>query len=230
MTLDRLSVLSARRAYEFRVDDIRLSMLSTSDLNEALRAAFKFESVTVGAPPALFGEVQNTFPPGLMCQLGEIRTSIGPIPIRALMFDSIRMVIDIAGPSSAIEAVMRAVVDVLSGHSAPDGQPVVGEPISTADQSDLTFHADFPLSMGVAPRVLGAIETRAPGTTLVSTMTVRPNRGNVFPSSPETAFILEPRAGSNLSDHHWFSSAPLDSDSHAAYLADVTEALVAGPA
>jgi hypothetical protein len=226
MTVDRVSVLSSRRAYEFRVDDIRLSMLSTGDVSKALQTAFSFESVTVGAPPALFGEVQNTFPPGLMCQLGEVRTSTGPVPIRALMFDSIRMVIDIAGPSSGIETVRQAVMEVLSRHSAPDGQRVLGEPIKTLDQSDLTFHADIPVSAGVAPDVLRAIEKRAPGMTLVSTMTIRPNRGDVFPSSPESSFILEPRAGSNLSDHYWFSSAPLDSTSHAAYLEDLQGALV----
>jgi hypothetical protein len=206
-------------------------MLSTSAVSGALQSAFRFQVVTIGAPPPIFGDVLATSPPGLICQIGEIELASGVVvPIRALMFDARRAIIDIAGPSEAIDAVWQQLQVVLSTHVAPDGQPILGQPTATADQSEIAFDAELPRQLGIDRRILNVIEARMPeGRTLVPSLVLRANAGDLFPSSPVAAFLFEPRGGSPLSSNHWFSSAPLQTEAHSDYLEDFIAVLASSP-
>jgi hypothetical protein len=226
MTLKRVTILSARRAFEFPVDGIRLSMLCTDALIAELRAAFHFQGVAVVSPPNVFGEVPPTTPPGLVCQIGDVKLPDGAIvPIRALWFDASRMVIDIAGPSDHIDFVRDRIYEVASRYSAPDGQPVLAKPFAASDQSDITFKAELPLELGLNSRVVSTIG-KYRQERLVSSMLVRVNPGDLFLASPPATFIIEPRSGTRLDDHLWFSTAPLETARHSAYLDELMPVLI----
>jgi len=100
----------------------------------------------MGSPMATFGEVPATYPPGFVFDMGVwISEDKQIIPIRFLHFEQRRIVIDVAGPSSAITAMYEQLRHFLSGLQAPDGSPIVGEPERVLDHT--TISAQFPFAI-----------------------------------------------------------------------------------
>lgn len=225
MTVIHPAVLSARRAYVYPVDGIRLSVLCTTVIQDELRRAFSFQAATVAPPPQIFGELPPTSPPGLVLEVGELKGGHDVVPIRAMMFNARQVIVDVAAPSNSIERVKQKLDRVIARFKAPDGQPVLSAASGSLDQSDMVFEADFPLSIGLSPDVWQALTSIVPSDqTPVGGLLLRGVHGNSF-SDIRMAYSLEPRADTNLSDHRWFSSTPLDTQEHTTYLNRLVAAL-----
>src|SRR3989442_6752141 len=144
--LEHVKLLSSRRAYEFRPDDLRLSTLSIKPVQEQIQRLFQFQTAAMGSPMPTFGEVPTTYPPGFVFNMGMwISEDKQIIPIRLLHFEQRRIVIDVAGPSSAITAIYEHLRRFLAELRAPDGSPIVGEPERVLDHTVIS--AQFPFSM-----------------------------------------------------------------------------------
>jgi hypothetical protein len=158
------------------------------------------------------------------------------IPIRFLHFEQRRIVIDVAGPSSAITAVFEQLRHFLSELQASDGSPIVGEPERVLDQTVYTAQFPFPMEVLFAPP-LRSLFARASGanasgeeSAVISTLVIQkhPARQAVAKvTSPEesNAFTFVPRAGTSPDERIYLSSAPLDSEAHLNYLNELEAAL-----
>jgi hypothetical protein len=226
-----IKILSARRAYEFRPDDLRLTMLTMPELVNRVQQEFSFNSAEVRTPIPTFGEVPATMPPGLvfnygMVQMDKART----VPIRLLHFEPRRVVIDLAGPSAAVGQVYNNLRALFSESRAPDGAAIMGEPTHTRDYSELSLVLPFPSKFLLASRLgewLESSESRPQDGDLVLVVDLQVS---LQPASAEyegralldhRPYYLAVRAGSRPSDRHYFSSGPMDTDTHIAWVARI---------
>ncbi len=104
-------------------------MLSVAEVHQQIWQYFSFQVVQIASPVQTFGPFPNTIPPGVVLDYGTTQTpEKSPTPIRFLYFEPGRIVIDVAGPSSAIDWTFRQLQRVLSEILSPDRSPVIGEP------------------------------------------------------------------------------------------------------
>src|SRR5258707_6483877 len=124
--LEQVKLLTSRRAYEFRPDDLRISMLSTKPVQEQIQQLFQFQTAMMGTPIATFGDVPVTYPPGFVFDMGVwISQDKQIIPIRFLHFEQSRIVIDVAGPSFPLPPLLLELWHFLSELSTPHLSPIV---------------------------------------------------------------------------------------------------------
>jgi len=231
-------ILSARRSYLFRPDQLRLTVLTLAEPRERIRSTFGFQSARIEAPQPTFGPVPETQPPGLVFEYGEIRDGTNRIvPIRFLTVDSQRLVIDAAGPSAAIDEFYRRLTALVRKDVAPDGSPAIAEPIQRQDISQVVATLDIDLASLVQPEIATALrlaikpieQPRKYQLALSITSQLVPD-GEEFVGDSEPALIahIAPRAGYPLSDKSFFSAAPLTTDDHKEYLARL-ELVLASP-
>ncbi|MGH2558276.1 MAG: hypothetical protein ACRDJH_04360 [Thermomicrobiales bacterium] len=231
-----VTVISARRSYEFRADEIRLTLLSNRGVLRHIQEQFSFEVAAVNTPMETFGPVQPSIPPGLIFDYG-----ITPFPegqaaaIRFLHIEQRRIVIDVAAPSSVIDPTFHLLKGLLVDVLAFDGAPAIGQPTHTMDFSEITARFPFPGEALLPPklrspyrRVFG-IGNAQEETHIVPTLQVR-----VLPRNEEFAgsaardirsSFLELRAGTVPADQIFYSGAPLDSDSHIDILTEIERSL-----
>jgi hypothetical protein len=235
--LEQVKLLASRRAYEFRPDDLRLSTLSIKPMQEQIQRLFQFQTAVMGSPMATFGEVPATYPPGFVFNMGMwISEDKQIIPIRLLHFEQRRIVIDVAGSSSAITAIYENLRHFLSELQAPDGSPIVNEPERVLDYSVIS--AQFPFSMeAIFAPPLRKLFTKVISTNdsseesaLLSTIVIQkhPARQEIARlANPEDshAFTFGPRVGTRSEEHIYLSGAPLDSEAHLSYLIELEAAL-----
>jgi hypothetical protein len=235
--LEQVKLLASRRAYEFRSDDLRLSTLSIKPMQEQIQRLFQFQTAVMGSPMATFGEVPATYPPGFVFNMGMwISEEKQIIPIRLLHFEQRRIVIDVAGPSSAIAAIYENLRHFLSELQAPDGSPIVNEPERVLDYSVIS--AQFPFSMeAIFAPPLRKLFTKVISTNdsseesaLLSTIVIQkhPARQEIARlANPEDshAFTFGPRVGTRPEEHIYLSGAPLDSEAHLSYLIELEAVL-----
>lgn len=232
----QITILSSRRAYEFGPDKLRLTVLSAQAVRQQILQTFQFQAAQVGTPPETFGPVPLTTPPGLVFGMGTWVSPNGQvIPIRLLIFEPRRVVIETAGPSSSIDAVYDALRQLLDQLSAPDGSPVIDRPEQTADYSEITAHLSFDPDVGLVPglnslfaKVLGADTAERPLISVPVYTAQSQAAGDEFPGAKNVSkgfvqFTL--RAGTRPEERIYFSAAPLSSEAHVQYLADL-EALL----
>ena len=228
--LEQVKILTSRRAYEFRIDAIRLSTLSIQPIQQQIQKLFSFQSSIVGPPMPTFGEVPATYPPGVVFNLGVwIYQEERILPIRFLHFEQNRIVIDVAGPTSAIDGIADRLFHFLSGLQAADGSPIVGEPERVLDYSEITAHFPYPLDAIFSKpirRLLSKTMSIGAGDksmTMIPTVAIQPFPiDKVLPAVPSAndphAFTFALRSGTRPDEHIYFSSAPLDSETHLSYL------------
>ena len=226
--LKQIKLITSRRAYEFRIDDIRLSMLSTKPIQEQLQQLFHFQSSAMGTPMPTFGDVPATYPPGFVFNMGAWLSPDGQlVPIRFLHFEQRRIVIDVAGSSSAIDAIYGIIRQFLSQIHATDGSPVISEPELVLDYSEIT--ALFPFSANsFLPHQLQQLYTeyrQNEGDTNIIQVPALNMQGHDITHdfrgvdiNSNRAFVFTLRAGTRVNEQTYYSAAPLDSEAHMAYL------------
>src|SRR5258708_36125995 len=144
--LEQVRILTSRRAYEFGPDAFLLTSVSIKPVQQQIQQLFNFQSSIIGPPIPTFGEVPSTFPPGTVVNIGAwIHQDEALLTIRCLPFEQNRIVIDVAGPTVAINGIADRLFHFLSGLQAADGSPIVGEPERVLDYSEITAHFPYPL-------------------------------------------------------------------------------------
>lgn len=235
--LEQVKIITSRRAYEFGADSIRLSTLSIQPIQQQMQQLFGFQSSTIGTPMTTFGTVPSTFPPGIVFNLGVwIHQEQQIVPIRFIHVEQNRIVIDVAGPTGAIEGIAERLFHFLSGLQAADGSPVVGEPERVLDYSEIT--AQFPYSLETMlakpfQRLLGKtlnVDNGNAAKTIIPTIAIQVvSSDEVLPSVPGAndphVFTFALRSGTQPDQHIYHSGAPLDSETHLHYLNELAEAL-----
>lgn len=234
---EQVKILTSRRAYEFKIDDLRLSTLSIQTIQQEIQKLFNFQSSTIGTPMPTFGAVSPTFPPGIVFNIGVwIHQEKQIVPIRFIHFEQKRIVIDVAGPTTAIDGIAERLFQFLSGLQAADGSPAVGEPEYILDYSEIT--AQFPLSLDAIfskplRRLLSKtmnLEIGNKSMRMIPTIAVQAfPTDEVLPEVPSPndphAFTFALRSGRQPDERIYFSGAPLASEAHLAYLDELEAAL-----
>lgn len=236
--LDKVRILSARRAYEFNGDDLRLSYLSTAPVTNAIKQALQFHVAAVGSPIPTFGSVPNTFPPGFVFDFGTLVSPDGNIvPIRFLHFEPRRVVVDVLGPSAVIDSIWDLVQQISAQVSTGEGVPIIGKPANVLDYSEITFR--FPGSLdALLPRnfagILRSLDVGAKkGNKVVvpalsfQMQSPTAEYGTPGPGVPDpNVFKLSLRDATRPEEAILSSVAPLSTAAHIAYLEHVVESLL----
>jgi hypothetical protein len=232
-----VKVISARRGFEFRADDIRLTMLSAEPVVQAIQAAFRFQTVSLGTPQATFGPVTATVPPGVIFQSGVWTTEDKQIvPVRFIHCEPRRIVIDIPGPTKHISGIYSTLIDVTRQMQAPDGTQLIGEPEQISDHSEVTAKFDAGLDAWLPPSLRevfrGALGLNEEGDDLAMIPTFTVQTGSFQEEYPGSVVAFNARflqfalrAGAKPGDHVYFSAAPLDTEAHLNYLAALERVL-----
>jgi hypothetical protein len=226
-----IKILTARRAYEFHPDDLRLTMLTTPELTRRIQETFGFRTFDVATPMPTFGPVPTTIPPGLVFDYGAMQTVGGQVvPIRFLHFEPRRIVMDVPGPSEAISRIYARVQELLADVQAPDGSRILGEPRNIRDYSELTFRFPFAATALISPALeeLATAEDRgSPAVELTAavevTLTFQP-AGSAYEGRGGTAgrsIQVATRAETRPEDRQYFSTAPLTTDAHIGLLTEI---------
>jgi len=238
---DNIKILSSRRAYVFRPDDLRLTILSVPFIMDQIRQAFHFQVAGMGTPAATFGVVPPTFPPGLAFDAGAWVSPDGHLTaIRLIHVEPQRIVIDVAGPSAAIDSIFNQLLSIAGAIEGSSGFPVIGEPERVLDYSEITAHFGFDVhdllsdaAKAHFERLLASQISEA-NPSIIPTIQVQvghlhePYAGIVNPDP--TLVQLTLRAATKPVDHIYLSSAPLNSEDHVAALQALDTSLVEGPA
>lgn len=194
-------------------------------MQEQVQELFAFQTSGMGSPFPTFGEVPATNPPGFVFNMGVwISPEEQLVPIRFLHFEPARIVIDIAGPLSALTAIYEHLRKFFAELKAPDGLPVIGEPEQLLDYSEIVATYPFALGMMIAEpfrKILSAIvkgsdenKVMIPSIFIQSLLTDQ--KFEVPPHFQGLGFSL--REGTQPEERIYFSSGPLDSDIHLSYL------------
>lgn len=227
-------VLSAKRAYEFRVDEIRLTTFWSPPVLQLLQQTFSFQQVQLSSPPETVGSSPMANPPGIMFRLGFLQSIQDlSVPIRAIVIEPRRIVIDVAAPSSLIDSVYERFTEALAPILTVDGEPVLSGQPTQKDSSELSAELDLTLDRLFRPAAYSLLEAASdcelgglvlPLIQLSCNTLDAPYAGD---GRAPTAVQLSLRAGSKLSDRTFFSAAMLDSSRHEQYLADLERVLAA---
>lgn len=231
-----LKLIASRRAYEFGMDDLRLSLLCLPQTQEQIVQAFTFQAGGLATPQPTFGPVLATVPPGLAFNVGAWHTPEGDaVPIRLMHFEQTRIVIDVAGPSSSIDSVFETLRAVVGDLTASDGSPAIGEVKRTLDYSEFSGRLPFDIDEILAPQVrdlfrwaAGSGERNDEPTVVVPIIAMQAHRSDeefAGTTADSRLLTLTTRAGTRPEDGVGFSGAPLDSESHRRYLARLEESL-----
>jgi hypothetical protein len=202
-------------------------MLCTEPVIHHIQGALNFQAVAITTPPATFGPVPNTLPPGVVYQGGfwVMPDDAQMVPIRFLHFEPQRIVIDVAGPSTALEGIYQRIREEVSPITAPDGHPIIGTPVRVLRVSELSVPIPIELAAILSPG-LGELITRylpgadrGEGRTLAPTLQVRsvpsdqPYPGDA-PSMDGHTFSISTRTSTTPDQHDLFSTAPLETEKH----------------
>jgi hypothetical protein len=220
--MEHARVLTARRAYEFEPDDLRLSVLSAPQAQQQIGQLFNFQVVQIGTPMPTFGPIPATIPPGAVFNYGGALTSEGEVPIRFLHIEPNRIVLDVAGGVSAIEQVYDQLQEALSQIHDLDGSPVVGKPISQSDYSEISKKMRFdaeklliePLRRLVQETFSEKEDLRVAPATINFIVVGSAQPLKDLSQGPS----LQVRAGTRLEDRVFLSTAFLNADEHIAWL------------
>lgn len=217
---EEVKLITARRAYEFRPNELRLSMLSLEGIRERIQQIFSFDTADVRTPPPTFGSVQFTMPPGVVFSTGGVQVPENmPVPIRFMHFEPARIVIDVAGPSSAIDYVFERVQTMLAEVHAPDGSSIIGGPWRVLDYSEisakLAFGLDKLFSESLHEHASGLFgENRKAFPAGIRFLSTDGPGGSELPD----LYTLEIRDANQIEDRIYISSADLATDQHLAWV------------
>lgn len=222
-----IKLLTSRRAYEFRPDDLRLSTLSIKPIQDAVQELFHFQSSAIGTPMPSFGDISITFPPGATFNIGFWHSPDNQfVPIRFLNFEPSRIVIDVAGSSTAITSIFEQLQNFLTEIRTSDDSPLLGKPERILDYSEISARFPFLLDQVISQPLRNLFSRFFGESVIIPSLVLQPFSGgqkltgSVNPSDPRS-FTLASRSGTLPEDQIYFSGAPLDSDAHLRYLQDL---------
>lgn len=229
--VEQTRFISARRAYEYAPDDLRLTVLMAAGVNQQIVEFFSFQVAQAATPAPMFGPVPNTLPPGLVFDFGSTQTGEGlPAPLRFLHFEPQRIVIDVAGPSSAIDWTYNRLLDMSADLRAPDGSPAIGEPKRVLDYSEITARFSFGLEKLISEPLRAAAQRTFAGEdkeqkvvpVSVKFRAAKPS-DRIIPSEIGAAGmsrgqIIEVRGDTRLEEGIYFSATNLPTDEHLAWI------------
>lgn len=220
---EEVKLISARKTYEFLPNELRLTMLSLSRVRERIQEVFEFDTNEVQTPPAVFDTVPITMPPGVVFRVGGMSLLEGMVvPIRFLHFEPQRVVVDVSGPSSAIDYVFDRLNLELAEILTPDGSPALGEPWRVWDYSELSARMGFGFSKLFNERFLEHTKSLFP--TDGASRDVRPLGVRfISPDGPggrelPDIYTLEFSDPSQLENEIYTSRADMPTDQHLAWL------------
>jgi len=200
--------------------------LTLSDVADSIQTHFGFRAGTITTPPETMGPVPETMPPGLAFHLGSVRPTEGAeVQIRFLHFEPQRIVIDVAGPSSVLDDVYGQLLGIVKDLRAPDGSPVIGEPVQVVNYSEISARLDFRMSDLMDRSVLEIAQRAFSG--LKDGDEVFPVTLGVHVGDPSTKVIGQPlagyaalqvRAGTRMEERIYFSPANVTTDDNVAWL------------
>lgn len=222
-------ILAARRAYEFHPDDLRLTVLSVAEIHQQIAQYFSFQSIQVATPMPTFGPVRPTIPPGVVFDYGSTQTPEGvPAPFRFMHFEPERIVIDVAGPSSAVDWTFEQLRAIMAEVQAPDGSPAIGDPKKVRDYSQISIRYNFGFEELVGGPLIELIRDsfgKEGGSVLPLGLKFQPVEPDALVSPGEIGNenfsrgnSIELRAGTRLEDRTYLSSAELPTDLHLTWL------------
>jgi len=222
-------LLSAQRSYEYPPDALKLSIITLQDVVQRLAQSHGFQVAQVATPMPTFGPILPTIPPGLVLNLGFVPVPEGSVtPIRFLHFEQSRIVVDVAGHSSAIDAIFQRIEEMFEDVRAPDGSPVIGKHKRVRNRSEITAQLSFPQDLllpdvirhavsATASRGSGLSETALLPMVATQILSLQAEYPGFLQPNPD-AYVLEPRAGTGSNDHVYYSAAPLVTDTHLAMI------------
>ncbi len=238
--MEQTRLLTARRAYEFKPDQIRLTILTDVRIQQMIAQRFSFQANGAVTPGATFGVVPPTLPPGLVFQLGNVTfPDQATVPVRFLHIEQQRIVFDIAGSSDAVDIAYEQLHGLLSQIVTPDGLPVLGEIARIRDYSEITAKFAFAPEDMLSPQLriaFGSIKDEVnqrngvEESTLVPTLFLHAQAidsdyaGTTLPLGSDS-FQFDLRAGYKAADRIYLSTAPLTTQRHLAYLIALETAL-----
>lgn len=221
-------ILGAARSYEFKPDGIALASICARSVGQMINSAFQFSMGGIAGPPATFGPVPDTTPPGAVFQEGTMEGDSSATPIDCLHVEARRIVIRVVGESSRIDGCYNKLVGLLGDVATGGGGPVLSTPDNVLNYSELSVRLSFRAVRLVAPRFRTAVREASKEAAkakieffpLVGGMVDVPNAeypGDLSPG-PWQRWVLAPRQGTKMSERTFFSAAPLDTQQHLRYL------------
>lgn len=230
MNHESLRILSARRAYVFQRDHIRLTMLSLPEVIDRVKQRFGFQIAEIAMPTELFGPVSLTMPPGVVFQVGAMRDESIPVtPIHRVHIEPTRIVIDVSGPSEHIDPIFDTLCGDLADVRAGDGTPVLGTPEAVLNYSEIAGELPFAPDELLSPGFRQLVQSHTQVTKTVMPEKIVPSvqlrqmsqdaefRGSA--AIDHETQVLELRAGITYDKLTYFSAAPLDTSAHLEFLA-----------
>ena len=228
-------ILSSSRSYEFLPDRMRLSVLSLPSVIARLQETFRFGIARPGVPPAMFGPVVATAPPGVVCQLGTFADGDGAeFHLRELYVEPRRVVISVAGEARNLDFVWERLRSLLMDIGHQDA--IQGDPHAIRHASEVSAQLKIPPSALVAS---GVMESVAPFVQDGGQVWVPAIHGVIYRPDDEyegdfpgpgvgvkNVWVLSLRAGSAVANgHDFYSSAPLEATEHIAFLSRLATSL-----
>ena len=238
-------IFSSRRAYEYNADDIRLTLLTTAPVREAIKEAFGFKDEGITLAPPTFGDVPTTQPPAISFNLGTFLTdSSEVVPIRFINVEQSRIVIDVASTSEYLDPIFDQLIGSIEKVPTPKSlRAVGGTPIRRRDYSEATAAYSFEIAEVLIREFREALvpawdkaayDVAGPELVIVPSLYLQihapdqPFSGSLQPGYNTVQFAL--RVGTKPSDHVYFSSVFLDSTAHLELIDAINKRLVATPA
>lgn len=216
-------LLSSSRAYEFPPDGVRLTGICTEQVMAAVKSAFDFNLAVIGSPMPTFGPVVQTLPPGAAFNFGIVEAGGQVVPIRYLHIESTRLVVDVAGPSAAIDAIRSRLTEVLAGVPTTAAGAMV-DPVRVRDKTTIVSTLSFPPEALFPAPVLHALGSGEFAAVLAWHSAPIDAPLDVVQAEEADAWTLQLRAGEPPAARRYFSSAPITSDAHLEFLARLEKA------
>ena len=225
-----MNILSARRAYEFPQDALRVSALATPAFTQTANQRFGFQFGSVATPMVTFGPVENVFPPGAVFNVGSFSDGRATTPIRFIHVEQRRVVIDVAGPTSAADAVYEAFRELANAMVLSVDQPAIGDPIGHLDWSDISHSGALRTELLFSDAVTQALNNFIPKADL---QFLEPGI-RVWPAeetdtyagdSDVRVYKLETRSGTSPRERVIYSGAPLPTSDHEVFLRHLLDAM-----